>query len=146
MTKMKKPIYISISIIIVAIIFLIINFSIDDYHNDIKRHPQMYCYDNLRKGLNINALYISNLSNKDEYLEYYKKLENRKEPSFSFPLKAIPFNKSVYILDTLKEDSNIIKIYFYCEENRYYECNTACYLYNKLLHPQKSSHNDMENK
>jgi uncharacterized protein YneF (UPF0154 family) len=90
----------------ILIIFLGITFVIGcylfnkKYHENIRNHPKKFIYETINGPAN-PVLIIEDLSYKDSLINYYKKLESRpkNEPFFNFPLKTIPTNDPVYLIN-----------------------------------------------
>jgi hypothetical protein len=137
--------------IILIAIFLCLFFLIGGhfynkwYHNNIKSHPQMYCYEYFR-GTNkpVSVLLIENLKLKKPYLEYYSQLEKGKEPYLDncIPLKGLPQCDPVYVIGYTK-DSLLAKVVSYYDYGPFRGGNfTRGWVYAKCLHkepPQKKN-------
>jgi hypothetical protein len=97
---MKAIIKISI-IFFVGITFIIGCFLFNKkYHENIRKHPKKFIYETINGPAN-PVLIIEDLRYKDSLINYYKKLESRpkNEPFFNFPLKTIPINDPIYLIN-----------------------------------------------
>ena len=87
----------------------------DKYHEYVKSHKQMYCYDDIRGSQRaVSVIYIESLKYKDRYLDYYRQLESGIEPYLQVPLYAIAGNDHVYVLE-YTEDSLLAKVASYLD-------------------------------
>lgn len=85
----------------------------DKYHEYIKSHKQMYCYDDIRGPERpVSVICIESLKYKNRYLDYYRQLESGIEPYLHVPLYAIARNDHVYVLE-YTEDSLLAKVVSY---------------------------------
>jgi hypothetical protein len=104
---MKLTIKLSI-VFILGIIFVIgcVLYS-KKYHENIQKHPKKFIYETFYGPAN-PVLIIEDLKYKDSLIDYYKKLESRPkyEPYFNFPLKTIPTNDPVYLIN-ISEDGQL---------------------------------------
>lgn len=99
----------------------------------IKGLPKHYVYENYR-GVPNPVLFISNLKYKNEYLNYYTKVKAGGNPSFGFPLKGMPQNDPVYIID-YTSDSTLVKIVSYYNRGKHFGGSyTEGYVFIEALH------------
>ena len=107
------------------------------YHENIKSHPQMYCYEYFKGNENpVSVLIIEDLSLKNHYLEYYHELENGKEPYLhnDIPLKGMPQYSPVYVIK-YTPDSILAKVVSYYDRGAKFGGNfTKGWVYAKTLH------------
>jgi hypothetical protein len=81
------------------------------YHKDVKNKPKMYVYHTFYGPKN-PVLIIENLKYKENYVQFYKKVSQGKNPTFDFPLKTLPTNHPVYLIE-FTSDSLLAKVVSY---------------------------------
>lgn len=137
MKKRTKNTLIGVGIFFV-LFFTVGGHFINKYYNeDVKSHPQMYCYEYFR-GTNksVSVLIIEDLDLKAQYLKYYQELELGKEPYLDndIPLKGMPQSSPVYVID-YTEDSLLAKVVSYYDRGAYFGGSfTKGWVYAKTLH------------
>ena len=126
-------------VIIIVLFQLLMNYfeNKGEYYNTIRNtHSKMYYYNIDSDTSADDALFITDLSYKDSLINFYKKMDDKSNVNIeiNFKLSFIPKDTVVYILEYLKEDTNIVKVLF---TSYYYDGNTEAYIYSKLLHKTK---------
>lgn len=112
MKKLNKYLLIVASVTFV-LFFLVGGYLINHYyHQDVKSHPQMYCYQTFYGPPN-SVLIIESLEYEDDYIEYYNKVAEGENPLFYFPLKTMPQYSPVYVVDYTKDSllANVVSYY-----------------------------------
>lgn len=113
----------------------------DKYHEYVRSHKQMYCYDVFRGPQRpVSVIFIKSLKDRDKYLDYYRQLESGVEPYLHVPLKAFAGNDHVYVLEYTK-DSLLACVYSYLDlgpaQNNSARGFTKGWVYTKCLHENK---------
>ncbi|UTW67889.1 hypothetical protein KFE94_07185 [bacterium SCSIO 12643] len=138
--KIKK----SISLLIILILSFIVGSYLYDkaYHENIKKQPQMYCYESFFEAYN-GVLIIESLEYKDYYLEYYFNTEKRISSEIKFPLKSVPLYNPVYVMGYSKDGLLADVVSYYDRGVRFGGSYTRGWVYAKTLHkdppPKKES-------
>lgn len=137
MKEQTKKIYIWIGSFF-ALFFTVGGHFINKYYNDyVKSQPKMYCYEYFRGTSEpVSVIIIENLSRKDEYIEYYKKIQMGESATLnnSFPIKGIAQYHPVYVLK-YSEDSLLAKVVSYYDYGaRRGGSFTKGWVYAKCLH------------
>lgn len=104
------------------------------YHEKIRTHPKMYCYD-IFKGPANATLYITSLSDTAAYLHYYREWQAGRIPVGNFPLNGLPTDVPVYVQRYIGKDSSLAEVVNYEEspsKSRPYFLR--CYVYSLTLH------------
>ncbi len=109
-----------------------------DYYNSIKKTNQIKYYYLIEADSSVReALFIENIKYKDSLIDYYKKINKGINPIFNFKSHPIPIDTAIYVIEYLKEDTNIAKILFHYRVEYCNEENKVAYVYSKLLHDKK---------
>ena len=106
------------------------------YHEKIRAHPEMYCYDTFRDPVN-SVLYITSLGDSADYLHYYREWRTGKIPVGNFPLNGLDPDVPVYVQGYVGEDSSLAEVVSYDSNHpktRGYFLR--CYVYSSMLHPK----------
>ena len=137
---MKKR---TINILIAIGIFFILFFTVGGhfinryYNEDVKKHPQMYCYEYFRDTDEpVSVLIIENLDRRDDYIEYYQKIEKGEKASLNnnFPIKGISQYSPVYVIGYTK-DSLLAKVVSYYDRGAKFGGSfTKGWVYSNTLH------------
>lgn len=94
----------------------------------------MYCYETFSGPVN-SALYVDYKSDGEKLIQYYKLVEKGENPIINFPLKGLPTDTPVYILEYIGKDSALVKVAQYT--NRIGKIRMEFiegYVYNETLH------------
>lgn len=110
--KLFKVIFISLLLGVLSVPF--INLLENYIENYLSQFPQKYCYQNFHnyqnKPVDNLVLIINKLKYKKEYIDYYKKTKEGKNPTFNFPIITPPLGSKVYVKG-FTEDSSLVEIY-----------------------------------
>lgn len=133
--------YIILIALFFVISFLCLWWFSDNYSETIRSKPKMYCYDTFSGPVN-SALYIKNLKDSADFLQYYRKLSSGETPVGNFPLNGIDPNSPVYIQEYVNKDSSIVEIInYYQSPLKSRPFFLRCYVYSSTLHtfpPEKT--------
>jgi len=133
---MKKMMY--VLFVFLGLFFIIgAHFFNKAYHKNVKSKPIMYCYENFR-GLDkpISVLIIKDLDLKNNYIDYYKKLEFGEEPFLhdDIPLKTMPQFRPVYVMGYTKDSLMADVVSYYNRGVKFGGGYTRGWVYAKTLH------------
>lgn len=106
------------------------------YHESIKKHPQMYCYD-MSRGVP-NLVYIIGKAKKDALVEYYRTIEKdpKATPYITFGLKGLPAGDLVYVMG-YTADSLLVEVVSYYDRGAHFGGSyTRGWVYYKTLHKE----------
>ena len=99
----------------------------------------MFCYETFR-GPSNSAFIIEDLIYKDSLVKYYKEVEKGENPVFNFPLKTLPTDDPVYVMNYIDKDSLIVEIVSYYDRGIKFGGNyLRGYVYGKTLHSSPAS-------
>lgn len=114
--KTRKIIIIVVGILL---LFPIGGFVLSKKYNEyVKEQPKKYCYHTYFGPAN-SAFIITDLKYEKQYLKYHQIVESNGENiSFNFPLKTLPQNDYVYILE-YNNDSTLAKVVSYYDRGAY---------------------------
>lgn len=131
----KKREKIIVGLIIGAIIFIVGSyFYSSNFHKNIRNHKQMFCYETFRGSSN-SAFVIENLLFKDSLVKYYKDVEKGENPIFNFPLKTLPTDNPVFVINYIDKDSLIVEVVSYYDRGiKFGGDYLRGYVYGKTLH------------
>jgi len=137
MKKRTKNILIGTSVFFV-LFFTVGGHLINKYYNeDVKNHPQMYCYEYFRGTDNpVSVLIIEDLELKEHYLKYYQELESGKEPYLhnDIPLKGAPQYTPVYVMSYTEDGLLADVVSYYDRGAKFGGSFTRGWVYTKTLH------------
>ncbi|MDJ1506079.1 hypothetical protein [Xanthocytophaga agilis] len=106
------------------------------YHQNVKRHKQMYCYETFSGPIN-SALIVDDVSDGKELIAYYKLVEQGKNPIINFRIQGLPTDEPVYIMGYIGEDSSLVDVVNYWngggKSRQWY---LRGYVYRATLHEQ----------
>lgn len=134
MKKRTKKILIGVGFFFV-LFFTVGGHFINKYYNEnVKSHPQMYCYETFY-GPSNSVLIIESLSYKREYLQHYYDVEKKLNPVINFPLKTMPQYSPVYVMG-YSEDSLLADVVSYYDRGgaKFGGSFTRGWIYAKTLH------------
>ena len=120
-----------------VLFFTVGGYFINKYYNEyVKRQPQMYCYEYFRGTIKpVSVLILESLNRKDEYIDYYQKVEKGEKSYLNdFPIKGMPQYSPVYVLE-YTEDSLLAKVVSYYDRGAKFGGSfTKGWVYAKTLH------------
>ena len=68
----------------------------------VKNNKKVYVNDVYRGAIN-SAMYVSNINDSNLLIDYYSKIEKgNQEVVINFPIKMLPYNKSLFLIDNSK--------------------------------------------
>ena len=139
MKKRTKNILIGLGVFFVLFFTIGGHFINKHYNEDVKKHPQMYCYEYFR-GTDepISVLILEDLNRKNEYINYYQKIEKGEKAYLNnnFPIKGMPQYSTVYVLEYTK-DSLLAKVVSYYDRGAKFGGSfTKGWIYAKTLHKE----------
>ncbi|MGB0869618.1 MAG: hypothetical protein ACPGSD_08465 [Flavobacteriales bacterium] len=104
------------------------------YNEYVRSQPKKFCYHTYFGPAN-SAFIITNLKYKDSFLNYHEKVElTGVNISFNFPLKTLPQNDYVYVLE-YNSDSTLAKVVSYYNRGTYRGGNfLKGWVYSGVLH------------
>ncbi|GAB3637865.1 hypothetical protein GCM10027422_34550 [Hymenobacter arcticus] len=121
--------------------FFLMSKHLEKFHDSIRSHRKMYCYD-LSRGAPSATLYITDLNDSAAYIKYYHAIENRQNPAIEFPLNGLTSDSPVYVQKYINADSSLAEVVSYYQSpiksRPFY---LRCYVYGPTLHISPLVHN-----
>jgi hypothetical protein len=133
----RKPYLLNVTLVSGFCLFIFLCYYYSTiYHEKIRAHPEMYCYNTFYGPVN-SALYITSLGDSADYLYYYRGVKIRRNPIINFPLNGLDPDVPVYVQDYIGKDSSLVEVVSYDSNHPrtrgYY---LRCYVYGPMLHPK----------
>jgi hypothetical protein len=131
----RKPYLLTMALVAGVSLFIFLCYYYSTvYHEKIRAHPEMYCYDTFRGPVN-SALYIASLSDSADYLHYYREVQIGRNPVIGFPLNGLNPDVLVYVQGYLGNDSSLAEVVSYDSDHpRTRSYFLRCYVYRAMLH------------
>lgn len=133
----RKPYLINVALVSGFCLFIFLCYYYSTiYHEKIRAHPEMYCYDTFRGPVN-SVLYITSLGDAADYLHYYREWRTGKIPVGNFPLNGLDPDVPVYVQGYIGKDSSLAEVVSYDSNHpRTRLFFLRCYVYSAMLHPK----------
>jgi hypothetical protein len=136
----RKPYLLNVALVTGFSLFIFLCYYYSTiYHEKIRAHPEMYCYDTFRGPVN-SALYITSLGDSADYLHYYREVQIGKNPFGNFPLNGLDPDVPVYVQGYIGKDSSLAEVVSYDSNHPRTRLFLRCYVYSSMLHTMPPSY------